>query len=247
MGLPDSYTFAKWIESDFSGEGFKSLGAVMNEVLKGKLAKLSDEEISEISESLLPRVYDDLNRITESYLFDGLEPSFELSGEVDEAYLRTIQSPASLLLGKLRKLNPDDFEEFCVSLLKKLGATAMKVDRAEDTGIDFTGTNINLSAGYGPFPQTSKVIVVGQAKRYSPDQPIKLPQVQKFVGSATEKLFEMRKTMSERVGILAPTVLAFWTTSDFNLPAKKYVRNMGIWYLNGIGVAQLADRTGLSL
>lgn len=35
---------------------------------------------------------------------------------------------------------------------------------------------------------------------------------------------------------------AFWTTSDFQPSAKKYARGVGLWYLNGLGIAQLAIR-----
>jgi len=41
-------------------------------------------------------------------------------------------------------------------------------------------------------------------------------------------------------------LLAFWTTGDFSISAKKYARDIGLWYLNGIGLAQLATRLDLS-
>jgi hypothetical protein len=45
--------------------------------------------------------------------------------------------------------------------------------------------------------------------------------------------------------LLTPVLLAFWTTGDFSPSAKKYARDLGLWYLNGIGLAQLATRLGL--
>jgi hypothetical protein len=45
--------------------------------------------------------------------------------------------------------------------------------------------------------------------------------------------------------LFTPLLLAFWTTGDFTPPAKKYARHLGIWYLNGVGLAQLATRVGL--
>jgi hypothetical protein len=38
-----------------------------------------------------------------------------------------------------------------------------------------------------------------------------------------------------------------WTTSDFNRNAKEYARDMGMWYLNGLGLAQLAFKTGMEI
>ncbi|MGO8925847.1 MAG: hypothetical protein ACLQU3_02975 [Limisphaerales bacterium] len=45
---------------------------------------------------------------------------------------------------------------------------------------------------------------------------------------------------------MTPVLLAFWTTSDFTPQAKQCARELGIWHLNGIGLAQLAIRVGLS-
>jgi hypothetical protein len=46
---------------------------------------------------------------------------------------------------------------------------------------------------------------------------------------------------------LTPVIYAYWTTSDFHHEARKYAKAMGMWYLNGVGVTQLALRAGVNV
>ena len=46
---------------------------------------------------------------------------------------------------------------------------------------------------------------------------------------------------------LTPVIYAYWTTSDFHHEARKYAKAMGKWYLNGVGVTQLALRAGVNV
>jgi hypothetical protein len=53
------------------------------------------------------------------------------------------------------------------------------------------------------------------------------------------------KREDERFGILFPVAYAFWTTSNFNKPARDYAKRMGLWCLGGLGLAQLAHKLKL--
>lgn len=83
--------------------------------------------------------------------------------------------------------------------------------------------------------------VIGQAKRYNPDNFVSETELRKFVGGAIYKASTLKSTISS-LGVIAPISYAFWTTSNFHPDAITYARNMGLWYLNGLALAQLANR-----
>ena len=44
---------------------------------------------------------------------------------------------------------------------------------------------------------------------------------------------------------LTPTLFAFWTTSDLETNAKKYARNIGLWYMDGSTLVAYIEELGL--
>ena len=108
--------------------------------------------------------------------------------------------------------------------------------------MDFVARDLQLSA---PSPRGARVLVIGQAKRYSRHNRISETDLRSFVGGAIRKASDPENALTFRREILAPLVFAFWTTSDFHPTARSYARSVGLWHLNGMGLAQLASRLGV--
>lgn len=67
-----------------------------------------------------------------------------------------------------------------------------------------------------------------------------------FIGGAVAQADALRKQHYDRFGLFTPVSLAFWATCGFNSSARRYAQTMGLWYLNGVSLAQLALRLGLT-
>ena len=116
-----------------------------------------------------------------------------------------------------------------------------------DEGVDFTAFDLSLGSLPGPAPIGAKVVLIGQAKRYKTGNNVKERELREFVGAAIKRTYKLKRMYTSQVGSLHPIVYAFWTTSDFHQSAKDFARDMGIWYLSGLALTQLAMRLGVSL
>src|SRR6266478_7627879 len=245
MADPSPDTVAYWILQDASNLSFRALLNVASEVLKSRLSTKSEEECADLAERLLERIAESLDRIARESIEDGVEPGFELSTEASTSYFRTRETDALTLRDKLLVLTPAAFEGFCASLLQKLGGESRVVGKSGDGGIDFVARNISLTGSKGPAPIGAQTLVLGQAKRYARDKMIVESDLREFVGAAVRRSSDPLDGATYRGAIFAPLSLAFWTTSDFQPSAKRYAKAVGLWYLNGTGLAQLALRLGV--
>jgi hypothetical protein len=60
-------------------------------------------------------------------------------------------------------------------------------------------------------------------------------QLETICGASLLKRHEL--AADGRIGPLTPVLYAFWTTSDFDPNAKKFARQMGLWYMDGLTLA----------
>ena len=240
-------TIALWLSRDASNSTFRPLIDVTVEVLGLRMPTKSLEDRAEIAESLLPRIISSLDRLSTESLEDGVEPTFKLSLDESTSYLKSVEGPASRFLQVLLGTDPEDFEGFCAKVLNSMGGLAAVTGRSGDGGVDFVARDLSFSADRGPAPAGARVLVIGQAKRYSRENLVSENDLRCFVGGALRRAADPGDVVTYRRAHLAPLVFAFWTTSDYHPSAKSYARAMGLWYLNGIGLAQLAIRLGVSL
>ena len=104
-------------------------------------------------------------------------------------------------------------------------------------------SNLNITpAGY-ETPAVCRVTVIGQTKRYKESNVINEKQLREFVGAGVWKRHKLR--LDSGITPLAPTILAFWTTSNFEPNAKRYAREIGIWYMDGQTLASYITKLGL--
>ena len=245
MGKFNPDEVAQWVEQDSTQTEFQPVRLVLNLCLRGRIASYSDERIAELAEELESSVGIALERRATAYLDDGISPPFEVSVEQGASYFKSLPKTETSLLGDLRKASPAGFEVFCKMILMKLKADAVVEGGPHDGGVDFYALGLPLGDSLHPSPRPSKAVVIGQSKRYAATKTVSEVELRSFVGGAVKRLHDLRGQYPDRFGLLTPVLLAFWTTSDFTSSAKTYARALGLWYLNGVGLAQLATRIGL--
>ena len=244
MAAPSPENIAEWLTDEADNQTFKPLRDVIERVLSFRLKGMSPEDISEISEKLTPAVIEQLHTQAANDKSEGIDSNFEISSEGE--YFRILDAPELPMLKSLQSLDPTEFEKFCARILKNLGANSSTVGGSQDNGVDFVAINLQLGEKVKLAPRSSQGIVVGQAKRYK-DKNITECDIREFIGGAILRADKLRGEHVFDTGLLSPVSFAYWTTSDFHIAAKKYARRMGIWYLNGIGLAQLAKRAGVEI
>ena len=236
-------TIAGWISRDLIDEAYRPLLDVSSDVLRGRLAGKSPEECADLAEATLSHVVSALERLHAESLEDGVEPKFELSSDEETYYVKAVASEATRFLDSLLVLEPAEFERFCGRVLEGLGGKAKVTGKPGDGGIDFVARDLATCL---PAPPGAKMTVIGQAKRYSRENLISENDLRTFVGASVRRTSDPDDGDCFRRSILAPVAFAFWTTSDFQPSAKKFARALGLWYLNGIALAQLALRLGVA-
>ena len=224
---------------------FKKLDEVCFTLIKNQIPTLSDEEIYDYIEENKKDIANELFIKVNDAITDGVDLTFDIKEEDSDFYIQFFDKPEIFLLRKLQKNTTKYFEVFCTKILDKLGGNSLVVGGTDDGGIDFISSELKLNGLPKNSTKGSNIFVVGQAKRKGDGSHIKETDLRGFVGASVKKINELKKTRSEQYGIFQPTILAFWTTSDFHSDAKIYARDLGIWYLNGIALCQLALRLGI--
>ncbi len=245
MGELSPDTIGLWVSRDASNPAFRPLLDVTTDVLGRKLGGKSPEQCADLAERLLGRIGEALDRMALELREEGVEPSFEVSIDASTLYFRALETSAGKMLEKLFVMTYSEFEGFCAELLRRIGGDSRVVGKPADGGVDFVARNICLSGPGGPSPIGARALVLGQAKRWAKDSLVSETDVRAFVGGAIRRSWDSADLLTFRGPVLAPVALAFWTTSDFQPSAKKYAKAVGLWYLNGIGLAQLALRLGV--
>jgi hypothetical protein len=245
MADPSPDTVAFWLIQDASNPSFRPLLDVTIEVIGSRIQTKSADESADLAEKLLSRVAESLGRLALESVDDGVEPGYDLSAEDSTLYFKARQTEAISFKERLLTLSPAQFEGFCAALLGKLGGESRVIGKSGDGGLDFIARNISLCGSQGPAPIGARTLVLGQAKRYSKDSLIVETDLRAFVGAAIRRSSDPLDLLTYRGAIMAPLSLAFWTTSDFQPSAKRYAKAVGLWHLNGVGLAQLAIRLGV--
>jgi hypothetical protein len=247
MAEPKPSQTAFWLLNLAINVELQPLTLLIAETLGKKLPGYSVEQLSDLGEDQLEAVSAWLEQEREKQKEEGIEPTFQLSYEAGTPYFRKIPSDASKFLGALYAISDAQFVDFCVSLLKALGGDALNIDGPYDGGLDFVARNLPLSGLNVDALRRTRILVVGQAKHYQKETLVSEPELRDFVGGALKRTSDPTDSVTHRITTLAPLVFAFWTTSDFNSPAKSYAKAVGVWTLNGIALSQLALKANFNL
>lgn len=241
MAFPSTQIIAAWIKDGAKNTEWAPLAEVAFQVLRKRLTKHSDDDIWERIEEGLPYVAEILRNEAADCAMDGVPAHFQIDSE-QPPYFKAIPGDPDLL-EKLRKIDPFKVEEICSKILEKLGATANITPTTGDGGVDFIATNIDIVPSGLGIPAVCKAVVIGQTKRYKETNVIRETSLREFVGSGVWKRHRLR--LDNRISPLAPVILAFWTTSSFDPSAKRYAREMGIWYMEGNTLSAYIAQLGL--
>jgi hypothetical protein len=236
-----------WLMKFAENAELRPLESLIVETLGKKWPGISLELRSDFAEEQLNVIASQLGVTQEQQREEGIEPTFELSYDAGKPYFRVLPSDAPRFRDALFAISDGEFVDFCVSLLNSLGAEGKNLDGTGDGGVDFIARNLPLAKIQGEPLNKARLLVIGQAKHYKEDSFVSEPEVRDFVGGGLKRLSDHTDSITHRGPFLAPVVFAFWTTGDFNSPAKSYARSLGIWTLNGISVSQLALKNGFTL
>lgn len=242
MGVPSTQIMAVWIKDGVNDIDFRPLEDVAFTVLAAKLPRYSEDAIWELIEDKIAHIAEALRTDAAECRADGMPARFEIDDE-QSPYIKAFPADNDLL-AKLRRIDPFKVEDLCAEILGKLGPTANATERTGDGGVDFIATNLDIvPTGYG-IPAVCRATVIGQTKRYKEGNIINEKMLREFVGSGVWKRHKLR--LDSGISPLAPVILAFWTTSNFEPNAKRYAREMGIWYMDGHTLASYVSKLGLS-
>ncbi len=230
MTVPSSQVAAIWVKAEITSAEWAPLPDVCFAAVKNKWTGKSEEEVWEYVEQNIGYIAEHLRDEASVCLVDGSAPKFHIDDE-QPPYVKAAGMPTSALLSHLRNIDPFKVEEICADILKGFGASAQSTQRTTDGGVDFIATNLNIVPETFTVPMGCKATVIGQTKRYKDGNAITEKQMREFVGAGL-----LRRHILQTEGIVAPltpVIFAFWTTSDFEPNAKKYARDVGMWFMDG--------------
>jgi restriction endonuclease Mrr len=243
MPDPSPDTVALWLSRELSTTDYQPLEEAIAASVVSRGVEFSLEEASEFAERVQDDVVAALLRLANESKEEGFEPLFEIDTSDPKCYIRPRKTATTEYLDRLLKLSDKQFERFCARVLKQFGSPAECSGKPGDGGVDFIARHIEICS---PASVGARVLVVGQAKKYHKNHHVKLNEIRNFVGGAVHRVADHSDPSTFRTAVLAPVVFAFWTTSDFLPSAKRYARSIGLWYLNGVGIAQLAINKGIT-
>jgi restriction endonuclease Mrr len=242
MAKPSSQIIAGWVRTYLNDESWRPLKDVAFEACKQKMKGQNDSVLYDLVEENFDYIIEHLRDYVSNSQFHGETLLFEIDDETNP-YVRSIHTEIHQITRKLRQISPDDFENLCGKILKSFGTNVQVTGSSHDEGIDFYCTDFSfLGSGFN-VPEVTKATVIGQAKRYRHRHLVKVKELREFVGSAVHRLHTLR---TSSVKPLSPVILAFWTSSAFNLDAKEFAQNLGLWYMNGWSFAEFINKLNLT-
>lgn len=239
--MASSQDLARWVEATLDSFEWISMNSALMTAIKQNISNASETTQYDILENHEIFVEEILrNKLAEIQIDAGIS-IFEIDEK--DSYIRRINSKHLEILERLRKIDPFKFEIICKLILEKVGGDSAVTQKTNDGGVDFYAFNLRNCTEQLSLPLSSSISVIGQAKRYKDGNDISESELRKFVGGALLKVDEFRD--SNKINVLSPIIYAFWTTSSFHINAKDYAKKMGIWYIDGLTIADYVIKLGL--
>ena len=244
MSTPTPQHIANLVVHDVHNVDFSNLRSVIFDVFSSHFP-FSEEKCWEMAERFLKDVADELFQKESESRIEHTPISFDIDEVDGEYYIKAVPLAFMPLLAALKEISDDAFELFCARLIQKIGGEGRVNGGSNDGGIDFVGKDLSLKGLLSNSSIGSRVQLIGQAKHYCDGNQVVLNECRQFIGASIrfKRAMHETHTLSE----FQPIVLAFWTTSDFNSVALDFLKEMGVWYLNGITLSALASSVGFSV
>ena len=239
----------KWVAHglarDFANEEFTLLSLAAANWLRSTDVEISAEVAAEEAEQNLEEILKFLHEYMFSLTEDGIEPTFEIEGDLSEAYIRAKSREANEYRKAMAVMDPIMFEDLCRRILIAMGAKqGSRTGQSGDGGVDFVARALQICS---PASVGARVQIIGQAKRYAIHLTVGDREMREFVGGAIKRVADPTDKLVYRSERLAPVIYAFWTTAEFTSSALTYAKSIGLWHLNGLGLAQLAIKNNVPL
>ncbi len=231
MPLPNENTFALWVRN-IEHVGVHKISSVIEAELSSRTCNCSIEERLEHIEKILPKIINRLQEMRDECMESGINPDFSID---EDGYYTKHNTNESKYLNKINQLSSTEFEIFCTKILQELGGEAVTVGGKNDGGVDFSAKKFKLSRF---MPDWCSISVIGQAKNKRSDNKVCLNELRTFVGGSIFRINNPSDPLYKD-SILKPVVFAYWITTSFEPSASDYAKQMGIWALNGLGIASL--------
>jgi hypothetical protein len=240
MSLPKPQYIANMLVERGSNPEYIKLEDALYSLVSSFMPNLSSEETWDYIEQYKEDVSKELFLKENDSTIDGITLNFDISDDNGDYYIKFFDKPEITLLRKLQNNSPENFEIFCAKILEKLGGSSAATGKSHDGGIDFMCSDLMLNGMPQASTKGSKIFVIGQAKRYKDGAHVTETELRGFIGASVKRIEDLKKTRADQFGIFQPVIIAFWTTSDFHSNGKQFAKEMGIWYLGGIALSQLA-------
>lgn len=164
------------------------------------------------------------------------------------ARVRQVAPKVGRVLQRLRNLTPDEFELLCKRVLDLMkGQETVKTQRSGDGGVDFGGWLQFPASFVGNeddrfFQSGFRMLVVGQAKRYDPQNTIGVAYVRELVGSAMIFFYDQLAPWQSKFTISGltlstPILPLLMTTGTISSGALDLAKKCGVVTKDGSDVA----------
>ena len=211
--------------------------------MSAKWTGKSQDEIWDFVDKFIGNIAEHLRDEASTCLIDGSAPKFEIDNE-QPPYIRAIGNQTRQLLSKLRRIDPFKVEGICADILKAFGASAYSTQKTADGGVDFIAHNLNIVPTAYAVPMGCRATIIGQTKRYKDGNVINEKQLREFVGAGLLRQHILQT--DRKIAPLTPVIFAFWTTSDFEPNAKRYARDVGLWFMDGHTLATYVNSLNMA-
>lgn len=242
MGTPTTQVIASWTEEAIQTTEWLSIDDAIFEAISSRIPNWSDEKKWDLVESSTTFVVKILRDRIETARQDGAAFFFEIDEE-EPPYIRSTGKGNWELLGKLKRIDPYDFEKVCSKILEHSGCASEVTQKSYDGGIDFVATGLDILPDEMNCPEGVRAAIIGQAKRYSTNL-IAEKALREFVGASLVRRHHLR--VQKKIWPLSPVLLAFWTTSNFDPSGRRFARDAGVWLMDGPTISAVLDDLGLA-
>jgi hypothetical protein len=243
---PSTQLIADWVVQSVSSDDWRPLKEVCFEAIKKFAVGCSDDFAYELVDENLFHIAERLRDIMAEVSNDGEFLTFTIDNESDP-YIKSLKGARYNRIDLLQKVDSKHFEDICSEILINLKGSSSVIGSPNDGGIDFVCFDLVPFALDSSLllPLKTKCVIIGQAKRYKAGHYVTEKELRDFVGAACQKLQEMQ--VSEKIALFTPIILAFWTSSDFSPGARKYAKQLGIWFMNGWTMIDYLDKYDIPL
>lgn len=172
--------------------------------------------------------------------------------------VRRIAPEIQEVLDTIRSLQPENFELFCSRILSLLGAEeTLKTQYSKDDGIDFLGwlyipDTFVATETILQFRREFRMLVLGQAKRYKPENPIGVNHIRELVGTVAAFHHDQLAPWESKLQlpsftVLAPILPLMMTTGRISRDAKNLAKKCGVVTREGVDIALFIGLEGIGV